>query len=206
MRAKRLCVVEKGQKPDRTCPKHAMTAEIGRQIIFNAAVLDTFDVRGCQPLHYDLLVICAAIEFADRRWKRPRSWSRILHLTIPVIDLVTWQKPDVLKSLQGVLSHLTCDTWQFTFVRAKTLSPIGSRQIPLDFGMTKTFAVPYSDGLDSRAVSALSGHEDEALCIRVAGERQRQKNGDTYFTRIPCKVEGHRSNESSFRWGCPGIC
>lgn len=195
----RLCVIEKGQKPDRTCPKDAVTAEIGRQIIFSPAVLDTFDVRGCQPLHYDLLVLCAAIEFADRRWKRPQSWGRTLHVTIPVIDLETWHKPDVLESLQSVLSHLTCDTWQFTFVQAKNLSPIGSRQIPLDFGKTKTFAIAYSEGLDSRAVSALSGDGDEALCLRVANKRQRRKKGDSYFTQIPFKVEGHRSNESSFR-------
>ena len=196
---KHLCVVEEGQRPERTCRKDAVTAEIGRHIIFNAAVLDTFDVKGCQPLHYDLLVLCAAIEFADRRWKRPQSWSRSLHVTVPVIDLETWQKPDVLRSLHSVLRHLTCDTWQFTFARAKNLSPIGSRQIPLDFDKIKTFAVAYSDGLDSRAVSALSGDKDEALCIRVANKRQRRRNGDSYFTQIPFKVAGYRSNESSFR-------
>lgn len=196
---KHLCIIEKGQKPDCTCPKDAVTAEVGRHIIFNAAVLDTFDVKGCLPLHYDLLVLCAAIEFADRRWKRPQGWSRTLHVTVPVIALETWQKPDVLQSLHSVLSHLTCDVWQFTFVQAKNFSPIGSRQIPLDFGKAKTFAIAYSDGLDSRAVSALSGDKNEALCVRVANKRQRRKNGDSYFTQIPFRVEGHNSNESSFR-------
>ena len=97
------------------------------------------------------------------------------------------------------MNHLTGDMWRFTFVQAKNLSPIGSRQMPLDFGKTKTFAVAYSDGLDSRAVSALSGDKEQALCIRVAGNRQRRKNGDSYFTRIPFKVKGYRGNESSFR-------
>lgn len=196
---KRLFVIEKGQKPGRTLPKGAVTAEVDRQIRFNAAVLDTFDVKGCEPLHYDMLVLCAAVEFADRRWKRPLSWRRTLDVTVPVIDLKSWQKPEVLKSLHGVLNHLTGDTWRFTFVQAKNLSPIGSRQMPLDFGKTKTFAVAYSDGLDSRAVSALSGDEAEALCIRVAGNRQRRKNGDSFFTQIPFKVKGYRGNESSFR-------
>jgi Queuosine biosynthesis protein QueC len=197
--AKRLCVLEKGQKFDHTCPKGTVSVEIGRQIIFNAAVLDTFDVKGFQPLHYDLLVLCAAIEFADRRWKRPRSWSRIFHITVPVTDFEIWQKPDVVRSLQSVLSHLTCDTWEFTFVKAKNLSSIGSRQAILDFGSTKTFAVAYSDGLDSRAVSALSGPSDEALCIRVTNGRHRRKSGDSYFTQIPFSVKGYRSDESSFR-------
>jgi hypothetical protein len=196
---KRLYVIEKGQKPGRTLPKDAVTAEVGRHIRFNAAVLDTFDVKGCEPLHYDMLVLCAAIELADRRWKRPLGWRRTLDLTVPVIDLKTWRKPEVLKSLHGVLNHLTGDTWRFTFVQAKNLSPIGSRQMPLNFGKTKTFAVAYSDGLDSRAVSALSGDKEQALCIRVAGNRQRRKNGDNYFTRIPFKVKGYRGNESTFR-------
>lgn len=198
---KRLVVVEKGQMPGGTflLPEDVVIAEVGRHICFNAAVLDTFDVKGCEPLHYDMLVLCASIELADRRWKRPLGWCRILDVTVPVIDLKRWQKPEVLKSLHGVLNHLTGDLWQFTFVQAKNLSPIGSRQMPLDFDKTKKFAVAYSDGLDSRAVSALSGAETEALCIRVAGNRQRRTNGDSYFTQIPFTVKGYRGNESSFR-------
>jgi hypothetical protein len=196
---KRLLIMENGQKPGRTLPKDAVTAEIGRHIRFNIAVLDTFDVKGCKRLHYDMLVLCAAVEFADRRWKRPLGWHRTLDVTVPVTDLKSWRKSEVLKSLHGDLNHLTGDTWRFTFVQANNLSPIGSRQIPLDFGKTKTFAVAYSDGLDSRAVSALSGREEQALCIRVAGNRQRRKNGDSFFTRIPFKVKGYRGYESSFR-------
>ncbi|RWG22602.1 MAG: hypothetical protein EOQ55_03390 [Mesorhizobium sp.] len=199
MQDKRLFVIEKGQTPGRMLPKDAVAAEVGRHIHFNAAVLDTFDVKGFEPRHYDMLVLSAAIEFADRRWERPLGWRRALDVAVPVIDLNTWQKPDVLKALHSVLNHLTGDAWRLTFVQARNLSPIGSRQMPLDFGNAKTFAVAYSDGLDSRAVSALSGTEDEALCIRVAGNRQRRKNGDSYFTQIPFKVKGYRGNESSFR-------
>lgn len=199
MTNKRLFVTEKGQNPDCKLPKDTVIAEVGRHIRFNAAVLDTFDVKGFEPLHYDMLVLCAAIEFADRRWKRPLGWRRILDVSVPVIDLKIWQKPDVLKALHNVLNHLTGDTWRLTLVQAKNVSPIGSRQMPLDFSKAKTFAVAYSDGLDSRAVSALSGNETEALCIRVAGKRQRRKNGDSYFTQLPFKVNGYRGNESSFR-------
>ena len=120
-------------------------------------------------------------------------------MTIPVIDLATWQKPVVQANLRSVLRHLTCDEWSFTFVQATNRSPIGERQGVLDFPTTKTFAIAYSDGLDSRAVSALSGTKDEALCIRVANFRHRRKQGDSYFTQIPFKVKGYRGNESSFR-------
>lgn len=197
--SKQLRVVERGQKIGRQSPGYAVIAEIGRQIIFDPTVLDSFDVEGCRPLHYDLLVLCAAIEFADRRWKRPQGWRRTLHVILPMIDLATWQDPNVQASLRSVLRHLTCDEWHFTFVEARNQSPISERQGILDFSTTKKFAIAYSDGLDSRAVSSLSGKRDEALCIRVANSRQRRKQGDAFFTQIPFKVIGFRGYESSVR-------
>lgn len=198
MSSKCLYVIEDGQKPDYTLSQGTVTAEIGRHIRFNPEALNTFDVKGCEPLHYDVLLLCAAIEFADRRWIRPRDWRRTLNIVVPVIDLKTWQKPEILKSLHSALNYLTGDTWRFTFTEAQNHSPIGSRQIPLGFE-TKTFVVAYSDGLDSRAVSALGGGPEQALCIRVARNRQHHRNGDNYFTQIPFKVKSFRSNESSFR-------
>ena len=198
-RVKCLCVLDKTPKPDYTCPKDGVTAIVGQEISFNANVLDTFDVKGFLPVHYDLLVLCAAIEFADRRWKRPQRWSRNLHLKVPVSVLGIWQDRQVLASLYSVLRHLTGDNWKLTFVQAREDSSIGVRQRELYFPDTKTFAIPYSDGLDSRAVAALSGDKNEALCIRVAKYPQRRSAGDGYFTQIPFKVNGFRSNESSFR-------
>ena len=115
---KRLYVIEQGLKRGRTLKKSTVMAELGRHIRFNASVLDTFDVKGFEPLHYDMLVLCAAIELADRRWKRPLGWRRTLDVTVPVIDLKTWQKPEVLKSLHGVLNHLTGDAWRFSAIAA----------------------------------------------------------------------------------------
>lgn len=198
-REKFLCVIEKGKHPPQGRPEGTVVAEIGDEIFFEPEILDTFDVEGCQPLHYDLLLLSAAVEFADRRWKRPRGWSRVLNLTLPVFELGTWQKSDVVEHLQGALRHLTGDTWRFEFVQASDVSPLGLRQGVLHFPKKKTFAIAYSEGLDSRAVSALSGHKDEALCIRVANQPQRRKSGDSPFDQIPFRVKGHGSNESSFR-------
>ena len=199
MRFKCVYVVENDQRPNLNCPKDAVRAIVGQEITFDPTVLDTFDVKGFRPVHYDLLVLCAAIELADRRWKRPLGWSRNLQITVPVIDLIAWQDPAVLESLHSVLRHLTGDEWQLAFVQAHSSSPIGERQGELSFPNSKTFAIAYSDGLDSRAVAALSGDRDEALCIRVANYRQLRKNGDSYFTQIPFRVHGLRTNESSFR-------
>src|SRR3546814_2026511 len=67
-----LVVLEGGCARPRRAVAGAIYVEVGKKIKFAAAALDDFDVEGCQPVHYDLLLICAAVEFADRRWKRPR--------------------------------------------------------------------------------------------------------------------------------------
>ncbi len=198
-RSHTLCIIEKRATQKRKHSKDVVVAKVGEQINFDPAILDTFDVKGWQSLHYDLLLVSAAVEFADRRWKRPRGWSRHMEITVPVIELGIWRRKDVQSSLEAVLRHLTGDTWHFSFLQSKEKSPIGSRQTALPFEKTKTFAIAYSDGLDSRAASALSGDMAQALCIRVAGKRNRRKKGEDYFAQIPFKVEGHGSRESSFR-------
>ena len=196
---KRLVVLEGACARPRRAVAGAIYVEVGKQIKFDAAALDDFDVEGCQPVHYDLLLICAAVEFADRRWERPRSWGRKLHLIIPTIATGIWQNPDVVAKLCAALRHLTGDQWSFDFKAAGNKAPIGERQIPLGFANSKKFAVPYSEGLDSRAVSALSGTEDDALCVRVSNNRQKRRPGENFFNQVPFKVLGHTSNESSFR-------
>src|SRR3546814_16471605 len=86
-----------------------------------------------------------------------------------------WQNPDVVAKLCAALRHLTGDQWSFDFKAAGNKAPIGERQIPLGFANSKKFAVPYSEGLDSRAVSALSGTEEDALCVRVSNNRQKRR-------------------------------
>ncbi|MCA9801764.1 MAG: 7-cyano-7-deazaguanine synthase [Cyanobacteria bacterium HKST-UBA02] len=195
---KHLHVIESEQETDSACPSNAIVAQIGREIVFDPKAMDSLDESGCRPLHYDLLVLCAAIELADRRWQRSQGWSRDLYLTVPVMEPHTWQRTDVLKSLLAVLRHVTCDNWHFRFIQAKNPSPFGSRQLPISF-RNKSFVIAYSEGLDSRAVSAISDSKDQALRIRVANTRQSRKNGEDYFTQLPFKVKGYRARESSFR-------
>lgn len=191
-----LCVIERGH---RLQADRSAYAEIDEQILFDTEVLDALAVGGCQPVHYDLLLLCAAVEFADRRWKRPQSWSRTLYVTVPVIKLEIWQSPEVKTSLERALKYLTGDSWHFDFVQASNLTPCEFRQLKLHFDDLKTFAIAYSEGLDSRAVSALSGDKSEALCIRVANKQHQAQSGDSFFTQIPFKVKNGNGRESSFR-------
>jgi len=196
---KHLFVVERGRGAQRPELDKATVAEVDKHIQFVPDILDTFDVKGFAAKHYDLMVLAAAIEFTDRRWRRPASWLRNLHVTIPVIDHACWSRPKVQSSLRSAMNFLTGDSWRFTFVKAADASPIGWRQVPLMFEQPKTFAIAYSNGLDSRAVSALSGPPSEALCIRVASTKQRRMEGDSHFTQIPFRVRGFKGKESSFR-------
>jgi len=195
-RKQHLCVIEPGRSPQDTSSAYAT---IGEEIIFKTEVLDALAVGGCQPIHYDFLLLCAAVEFADRKWKRSQSWSRVLHVTVPVIKLETWESTEVKTCLEQVLRYLTGDTWQFEFVQATNLDPMEFKQLKLHFDDLKTFAIAYSEGLDSRAVSALSGSKDEALCVRVANKHQHAQNGDSFFTQVPFKVKNGPGKESSFR-------
>lgn len=196
---KHLIVYEPGENARANTLNSFVPIEIGKHVLFDPAVLDTFNVQGFAARHYDLMVLCAAIEFADRRWKRPAGWLRRLHLTVPVIDFDCWSRSEVQLSLLSVMNFLTGDNWRFTFIRAKNASPVKWRQFHLWYDDAKTIAIAYSSGLDSRAVSALSGSTKDALCIRVAGNNQRPFEGDTYFTQIPFKVTGYVPRESSFR-------
>lgn len=194
LKTRYLRVIEMGQKRTHTGPE---IAEIGVEIDVDPLILDGIAQGTFLPVHHDLLIICAAIEYADRRWPRNDFWSRNLHLSIPVTELAIWQNPAVSAGLEHVLRYLTCDNWRFNFVRAhKYMHPAGQKKII--FG-DKTFAIAYSDGLDSRAVWALSGPSEESVCIRVAKQYHKAKPGDSLFMQIPFAVSVSENRESTFR-------
>jgi len=195
-----LCVTERGRKARRACPKSAVIAEIENDIVFNADILDTYDYEGWKPIHHDLLVVSAAVEFADRRCARRISgWSRDFRVIVPVYALATWRRKEVRESLCAALRQLTGDHWEFEFVQWEGGTHNGSRQRSLPFGNNKKFAIAYSDGLDSRCVSSLCDDGDAAVCVRVAKNRQRLKKGDRPFDQIPFRVNVPNSRESSVR-------
>lgn len=191
-----LCVLERGEKSQ--CDA-TYIIEVGEDISFDAKALEALADEGCLPIHYDLLVLCGAVEFADRHWKRAGDWNRCLQITVPVIERSTWQKDVVQRTLIEVLRYLTGDTWSFNFVQSKHLKPCEWRQMQLDLGQTKSFAIAYSEGLDSRSVSALCGQHNEALCIRVAKTHHEPLHGDSSYIEIPFSVNNADGDESTFR-------
>lgn len=194
-----LRVVEVGRRDNRVRPKSEAIAEIGKDIVFDADSLDTYHYEGWKPIHHDLLVVSAAVEYADRRTaRRIGQPAREFKITVPVVELSTWQRHDVQASLKAALRHLTSDDWCFNFVLWQGQSALGARQRSLPFGTEKSFVMAYSDGLDSRCVSKVFGNGN-AICVRVTKNRHSLKKGDEPFDQIPFRVDVPSSRESSVR-------
>jgi hypothetical protein len=193
-----LRVVEAGRGRDWRRP--VLVAEIDRNIKFVPDALDTYDYDGWKPIHHDLLVVSAAVEYADRSMaRRINRWARDFDITVPVVEVATWQRRDVQDCLRAALQHLTGDEWQFTFVPWQGQSVLGARQRSLPFGTDRSFVIAYSDGLDSRCVSKISGNGSDAVCVRVTKHRHALKAGDEPFDQIPFRVVVPSSRESSVR-------
>lgn len=195
-----LIVAENSGKQGPPKQDDAIVAEIGKEITFDPTILDTYNYEGWKPVHYDLLVVCAAVEFADRRCRRRATqWQRPFHISVPVWELKHWQQPEVEKYLVATLRHLTGDDWHFSFVQAMSSGLIGHRQHSLPFGNNKDFAIAYSDGLDSRCVSGIYDQENLAVRVRVSKNRDKINKTERPFDRIPFDVKPKPSPESSVR-------
>ena len=195
-----LRIVEADHRRNRVHPNSEAIAEIGKEIAFVPDALDTYNYEGWKPIHHDLLVVSAAVEFADRRIKRRISrWARDFSITVPVVEVATWQCPEVQASLRAALRHLTGDNWQFTLVPWQGQSVLGAQQRSLSFGTERSFVIAYSDGLDSRCVSKVSGTGSDAVCVRLTKHRHALKAGDEPFEQIPFRVHVPSSRESGIR-------
>jgi 7-cyano-7-deazaguanine synthase in queuosine biosynthesis len=193
-----LIVVENNSKQEHPEQDAAIVVEIGKEIIFNPSILDSYNYEGWIPVHYDLLVVCAAVEYADCSCqRRSTQWHRPLHITVPVWELGLWQQPDVQKYLVETLRHLTGDDWLFTFVKAISPGPNDPRQHSLSFG-DKKFAIAYSDGLDSRCVSGIYDQGD-AVRVRISKNKDKINKTERPFDRIPFDAKPIPSPESSVR-------
>lgn len=194
-----LYVVKQGRRSEYERQDGATIAEIGKEIVFDPSILDTYRYEGWQSVHHDLLVVCAAVEFADRRYARSNiQWSRRFLITVPVLELDVWQRPKVNAYLGDTLRHLTGDDWHFSFVEAGKSALINHRQRSLDFGDIKQFTIAYSDGLDSRCVSGIYDKAGVAVRVRISKSKDKIKYGERPFDLIPFEVK-LKSLESGVR-------
>ena len=195
-----LTILEAGQAAPRRGPKGRVFATIGSEIKCDKEIFDSYCHKGWSNIHHDLLIICAAVEFADRRWARGNAhWARHFYLTVPVIELATWQDAAVQQSLSDTLRHLTGDEWRFSFVRHEGAATSKPRQGPLFPNQQKAFAIAYSEGLDSLSVSGLYSENDTAVSVRVSKFKQRLRKDERPFDRLPFDVKVKPNAENSAR-------
>lgn len=173
--------------------KGSLHCKIGENVEFSTASLESYFFARWEPTAYDALLVAAAIEFGDRIQRRPAySWGRDIQLRIPVHDLDRWSNCCVTEALLDVLQFLTGDRWHIEFYR-RIQSEKPPRQCCLSVPAEVDAVIPFSNGLDSRAVAGLMEREmgDRVVRIRLGSKlsdgetltRQRET-----FTSVPYKV------------------
>jgi hypothetical protein len=189
---RKFAVVESGEKER----DGWQTISIGDSIVFKMKELDDYRTKNWDSLIYDALVLIAAVEFCDRTTRRPAwGWMRKLELAVPVLEPGRWQDIEVSSAIAAALKFLTGDEWVISFYQRKRSSEedVG-RQSRFELSDTGRIVIPFSDGLDSRAVSALlsaNGRADHLIRVRVGskkGDRPKRDNRNLPFLSIPFKV------------------
>lgn len=183
-------LVYPGEKPR----EGAVACEIGRHIKFDAEALEGFAPSTWQPIIYDVMLIVAAVEACD--YSRTRSkidWARNLSVRIPVHEVDRWNDTNVQQELTNTLRLLTGDNWFIEF--RKTPEPqTRPAQSQFDFPHHADSVVPYSDGLDSKAVTGILSKTrptDTMVRVRVGASRiKKPKIGERAkpFENVPFRV------------------
>jgi hypothetical protein len=177
--------------------------QIGREVMFTTESLESYFFSAWRPEAYDALLVAAAVEFADRSLRRPTYyWRRAFSLRVPVHDVERWQQAAVGAALREALEHLTGDSWEISFYgRRREESP--PRQSSFELSSNAQAVIPFSNGLDSRAVAGLMQRsmKDGLVRVRLAARLQASEGlvgRRLAFTNVPYKVGGD-SVESSAR-------
>ena len=183
----------------------AVGAPIGQTLQLDTVGLETYFFADWNPVLVDLLVIAAAAEFCDIRRARPEyTWSRRFDLRVAVHDPALWNRPDVRASLVEALGYLTGDVWRFSFVqRRRDVPRVAQGRLSLESGAR--IIMPYSDGLDSRAVRALVAASEGvgglvAVRLGAGGVDQPHSRKKRHpFAVVPYKLKRPRQGEASAR-------
>lgn len=182
---------------------------IGTNLQFDAEALASYFFARWEPVVFDALLLAAAVEFCDRIKRRlAYQWSREFELRLPVHKTSRWLRRDVAESLTDALEFLTGDRWRLEFVERKKTHDRpqqGLFELP---PLEAPIVIPFSEGLDSKAVAGLVARVEGDRLIRVrlgskAADRRKDASGRRQpFTAVPYKVspgDGVRFVETSAR-------
>ncbi len=192
-------------EPGTRARRGATRCEINKNVSFSTESLESYFFARWEPRAYDALLVAAAAEFADRTQKRSAFiWEREIDLTIPVHDPDRWNDRRVADALRDVLAFLTGDRWSIEFYK-RSAPASQPRQGLLSINADVKAVIPFSNGLDSRAVAGLISQElgDKLVRIRLGAKVQDDEglsNQREAFTSVPYKVRvERRTMESTVR-------
>lgn len=203
-----------GQEFPHRTPQGAIPCVIGRDLLLKPDVLGRYCFKEISKRAEDLILIAGVIAFADRAVSRKTSisWLRKIDVTLPVLEPDFWRQPPVSDELRNLLNLLTGDAWSLHFsARSQRLEVQGPAPLSLSSD-EQPIVMPYSDGLDSLAVSRLLANEnpDVPLLMVTAGSRldadkerrESRLDGRRWRLAVPFQISqesGARLRESSYR-------
>jgi hypothetical protein len=184
-----------------------LSCKIGSHLEFSAEELSFFCLVKWEPIVFDALLVAAAVEFCDRSQKQTmHHWARRFNLRVPVHDPKHWNQTNVKKTLRDALSFLTGDHWCIEFTSRKNPHPVPPQSC-LEMPGGSHAIIPFSDGLDSRAVAGLVSKKlgnGNLLRVRLGSKKSEADGLSRYgqqVAAVPYRVhEGDRSfSETSAR-------
>lgn len=178
----------------------AVECKVGTTIELDPLKLVTYCSGEWNPIIFDAFVLCGAVEFCDRRFERPRGWGRHFAVSVPVHEPARWSNQRVSETLSDALAKLTGDRWDISFTQRKFKDPeIG--QTHLHWPKPNSIILPFSDGMDSRAVATLF-RGPELVLVRLGIKQIDHPNIEgrrQAFTTVPYAVPGRHYPETSCR-------
>ena len=164
---------------------------VGRHVRFSTDALESYCFAEWQPVVYDMLLLAAAVEFADKTCKRPAyGWGRCFELSVPVHEPDRWQAEPVALALRSALEFLTGDSWTISF-RPRSTPLDRPHRNELSLPPRVDAVIPFSDGLDSRSVAALMEQALGSALVRVRLGSARDASAKAKrkpFAAIPYRV------------------
>jgi hypothetical protein len=175
--------------------------EIGTNLIFSTHSLASYFFAKWEPVVFDLFLLAAAVEFCDRIQRRPGlGWGRNFVLRLPVHDSALWKQPAVHESLHDALEFLTGDRWQVTFYKRRKPAP-AARQEMFIWPTGAEAVIPFSDGLDSRAVGGLMAEKYGSHLVRVRlGPKKNDQPRDSFGRKQPFKAVPYKVKKGTSRF------
>lgn len=175
--ASRPCLAIHVTEPGVRTRKGSLSCQIGKHVEFSTASLESYFFAKWEPVAYDALLVAAAVEFGDKTQRRPAyTWQREFELRIPVDDPDRWNDRRVADALHDVLRFLTGDVWRIEFYgRRQPIAQPRQGQLSLPAGVDAV--IPFSNGLDSRALAGLMARElgDKLVRIRLGSKLQNRE-------------------------------